>query len=414
MDIISKSYDKTSYVTKTAKAATLIQQFFKEKMGKFIKPISGDINRRIETYNYLVDAIHNDPTNNRYCMRLYKKNENSETIFRIGNKILLKKQIGSESVNGIVFNSTIRNKPLYRFATKVAIVTPDSEYDLAKLKILSNAVLTNKCPHFPILYISMRCNSFMDLNESSYSSSSKSLKKKESSDLLYFYPELIKNNRDKQFMFLLNELANGDLHNFIFNHLKDDNLLKNALTQVYLSLMFYYSIGKAMHNDAHWGNFLYHKIDAGGYFHYKIIGIDYYVENLGYLWVIWDYELSTSLSNRSMNYMDMDFKRIICAFYNDTYKFSGYYNEFTGWVLPGYKMNEIYKKSILKLYDEMFADNINRRPIELKSSLAFASHKFEIYINWILQLLNKNGFILTSIQSSAKIINSTPYEITAI
>jgi hypothetical protein len=48
--------------------------------------------------------------------------------------------------------------------------------------------------------------------------------------------------------------------------------------------------------------FLYHKIKKGGYFHYNIYGKDYYLENLGYLWIIWDFELSISFDK--MIYFD--------------------------------------------------------------------------------------------------------------
>ncbi len=55
--------------------------------------------------------------------------------------------------------------------------------------------------------------------------------------------------------------------------------------------MFFNKYVNAYHHDCHYGNFLYHLIEPGGYFHYNIYGTDYYIENLGYLWVIWDYGL---------------------------------------------------------------------------------------------------------------------------
>ncbi len=46
--------------------------------------------------------------------------------------------------------------------------------------------------------------------------------------------------------------------------------------------MFFYQETKYFHYDSHWGNFLYHKIKPGGYFHYNIFGNDYYIENYGF------------------------------------------------------------------------------------------------------------------------------------
>jgi hypothetical protein len=61
--------------------------------------------------------------------------------------------------------------------------------------------------------------------------------------------------------------------------------------------MFFHKYINAFHNDAHAGNFLYHKIKSDGYFHYNIYGKDYYLKNIGFLWVIWDFGLIQPFSN---------------------------------------------------------------------------------------------------------------------
>lgn len=43
------------------------------------------------------------------------------------------------------------------------------------------------------------------------------------------------------------------------------------------------------HNDLHAGNVLVHKIKPGGYFLYKINNKNYYVPNLGYVFLLWDF-----------------------------------------------------------------------------------------------------------------------------
>ena len=64
--------------------------------------------------------------------------------------------------------------------------------------------------------------------------------------------------------------------------------------------MFFHKYINAFHNDAHAGNFLYHRIKPGGYFHYNIYGQDFYLENIGYLWVIWDFGLIQPFSNSKL------------------------------------------------------------------------------------------------------------------
>ena len=64
--------------------------------------------------------------------------------------------------------------------------------------------------------------------------------------------------------------------------------------------MFFHKYINAFHNDAHAGNFLYHRIKPGGYFHYNIYGQDFYLENIGFLWVIWDFGLIQPFSNSNL------------------------------------------------------------------------------------------------------------------
>ena len=59
--------------------------------------------------------------------------------------------------------------------------------------------------------------------------------------------------------------------------------------------MFFQYYTNRIHSDTHSGNFLFFNIKKGGYFHYRIYGVDYYLENLGFLWVIWDYDLSITV-----------------------------------------------------------------------------------------------------------------------
>ena len=61
--------------------------------------------------------------------------------------------------------------------------------------------------------------------------------------------------------------------------------------------MFFHKHINALHCDTHGGNFLYHKIKPGGYFHYNLYGKDYYLENIGFLWVIWDFGLINPFHN---------------------------------------------------------------------------------------------------------------------
>ena len=167
--------------------------------------------------------------------------------------------------------------------------------NMRETKILakvSSLTLNNKTPHFPILYFNgyiTKDNRLTLLNDK--------------------LPISVK--KCKKFIVNFNEIFSGDLKTFIdenkYNNNKD--LLINALEQLFISILTFHKNMNLSHNDCHWGNFLYHKIKPGGYIHYKIFDKDIYLKNYGYLWIIWDYGLTSSLKNPLI-----DYTRVIHAF----------------------------------------------------------------------------------------------------
>ena len=148
------------------------------------------------------------------------------------------------------------------------------------------------------------------------------------------------------------------------------------------------------HCDSHWGNFLYHKIKPGGFFHYKIIGVDYYIENIGYLWVIWDFGLSRPFS-QNMYIMSDDIYRILTAFLSKKHKgwltFKDYDDNFSKTVLDIITYHKDTNKKAL--YNQMYS------PEGMK---LFASSLFKDFA--------KYGFISTKPPTDKKlIINDKPY-----
>ena len=408
---------------------------FKKLFYPFINRINTNINDRIKYNNLLNKILNIDETNENYCMRLYKKNANGTSIYIIGNKIILKKQIGIESDNGAIFLSSFKDKynKIYKYAIKCVVDNNANKKEIKLLKIVSNAVLNKKCPHFPILYSYIKCNNFLNFNIKSVSSE---ISKEEIEDIKN-YPKIIQNNKKKSFYFLLNELANGDLKTFLELFHNDYYLLLNAFGQIYLSLMFYYQETKHFHYDAHWGNFLYHKVKAGGYFHYNIFGNDYYIENYGFLWVIWDYGSSIEFkqSKKEFIYVDYDFKNIIKAFFND--------ND-NGWLSTNFLLNSNFKNIIMKINKELFIDtskellfekqnkyhtnvilkykrtfnfysklpiNNYTTPDEYEKFILYSPENINNIISFILNIFINNNVIKNKTNYNSKIINEKPYNI---
>ena len=386
--------------TPKTNAANKIRGFVKANIHKFIIRDTGNIENRIKNNNKILEYFAViDSRKKEYCMKFDKiDNHDKKPIFVInnsnGNDVILEKQIGSKSVFGVIYKSKFKNDDNISFATKVVLADEDNEYELNILKKLSKVVLERKCPHFPILFKTLRClkfNTILDNKDSGFK----------------YYPDLVKDNLNKEFMFLFNELANGDLKTFMRTYYQNTNLIKNALAQVFLSLMFFYHYTENIHCDAHHGNFLFHKIKPGGYFHYNILGVDYYVENLGYLWVIWDFSKALNSPNEVMN---KDYQYVIGAFYNEETAFPQSIKVLHGFLPRSYTMDETFKQTIVSMYNEMFID-LAQRPLEIKSNLSYTPERMKIYTAWTLSILVKNNLLLKSIFPSDTLINDKPYTI---
>jgi hypothetical protein len=343
----------------------------------YIKRVSVNIIDRINYYLIIKKYILSikEPSN---CVRLYNIDPKTyEPIYRIGSKIILDKKIGSESAYGIVYLSHFKSDvikgtkydKLNKFAVKITSQSKENKLEINVLKKLTRYVIELKCPHFPIIYGSLKCNN--SVIKSNIQDDYEIAKVGKYNKKLY--PILI--NKNKSLLIQINELASGDLYS-ILNKID----ILPTFTQVILSIMFFHNYIKAFHYDPHVGNFLYHKIKPGGYFHYNLYGKDYYLENQGYLWVIWDFGLIKPFNN---------IKNKIFINYDYTYL----YNR----LRMGYTPDKI--DIITKLYDTIIDKYITNDLTKLSN----------MNID-ILNYLIKNNPSFTNNKPS-NIINKTPYVI---
>lgn len=89
--------------------------------------INANIKDRIEYKNLLNKILNIDETNN--CMRIYKYGADGKPIYIIGNNIILKKQIGIESDNGIIFLSSTKDNynKIYKYAIKIVVENKENK-----------------------------------------------------------------------------------------------------------------------------------------------------------------------------------------------------------------------------------------------------------------------------------------------
>ena len=154
--------------------------------------------------------------------------------------------------------------------------------EIEVLKILTEKSINRECPNFPIIYNYLECN-----------------------------------EESKKYSAIITEKADGDFNNFFKEKYNDYELIKNAIEQIIMSIYFFNNLTGYYHNDCHFGNFLYFKIKKGGYLKYEINGKKYNIKNLGYLWIIWDFDRSSL--NSSSKIKTKDIKRFIDMIYDNYY-----------------------------------------------------------------------------------------------
>jgi hypothetical protein len=407
---------KTEVMKKSASLGKKIEALKKAKRAllPFKNRVSADIYHRNK---YLVLMRRELRNKKEGCMKIYKKKPDGTFLYRIGNRIILNKRIGSNSVYGIVYLSEFREKEkkMFTFASKVyGYVEKKAKMELELLTKMTDLVRMDMCPHFPILYGYVICNNILNNKDSFIESKGKKI----AQDITNF-PEIIKKNINSKIITTFNELANGDLWNFFEIYSKNMIFLANAIIQQFLSIMFFNYHTSRIHMDTHPGNFLYHKITPGGYFHYNLFGFDYYLENIGILWVIWDFDLSKTLDEAIKYYQykrnKNDYKRILSAYLPEKYE--------------GYCQNRdiSFNKSLFNLTYGIYNHQnsffikkpnfLSKMFLNRKEEDGYNSKSLKEYIinlPLILSSVNLDGknILLRKLPTGAKVINKNPYKMT--
>jgi len=304
--------------------------------------------------------------------------------------------------------------------------------------------------------------------ESSYIQSSDNKIKQEEIDNIDNYPKAIYYlSTEFKSVYILTELYDGNLEAFNKTYYKRSSLLQNALVQLYLSLFFFYQETNHFHIMINWNKYIYYKIKPGGYFHYKIFGEDYYLENLGFLWTITSFTDSINFNLNGKNkyqkiYICVDTIEIICFFINGlgkkwvqniqskfipdeikiTYGVDQYLEE------KYYKVSDSFNTIVKNIFNDVFIDNCymeiydkaTKNYVIAKYDRNYNSDIYNCYISFndnitkyksknpiindyifytpdnmnrmikvIMTAFKKHKIILTEVKDKTNIINKTPY-----
>ena len=217
----------------------------------------------------------------------------------IGN-IKIIKRIGSDSKNGLILLGELDD---YKIALKITKYNQKKTNELDTFKMVSNAVLNKETNNFPMLY---------------------DYKIYEPIDDYIRFPKIFHKFIKNPFIIYFNEIADGDLKEFLNENYDNDELIINALYQVLMSLVDFYRITGKFHNDSHSGNFLYHKISLLNKDLEYMNGDDKCkIRNLGYLFVIWDLEKSTEFHKHKYR-INSDIEKLLMEFFNENDRIKGF------------------------------------------------------------------------------------------
>lgn len=322
--------------------------------------------------------------NKNKCLKI-----NNENNIIIGNNIKIDSIIKDNTESGLVCTASFINinsklSAINKFYIKII----KNNVEDTELKVLEfiRRIFINSCPHFPLLYGYLKCNDIY----TSYDN----------------YPKFIKKNPEN--IILLIEAAKGTYDDFYKIHYNNNNLILNTLIQIYLSLMFFYKYIQSFHVDCHSGNYLYYKVDDNyGYYHYIINGIDYYLKNSGYIFVIWDFDMilpfdnsNSFLTTKKLKRMDItrDFYEILDFFINNNEDEDS--SKRNGEIHSQYKFNDEINR---------ITDNLNHLLIDYKNENKHNDiNNLRELENLLLNSLSINTEIFTTI-NPGNIINNTPF-----
>lgn len=261
------------------------------------------IEKRISNHERVNEYLNQDNLLNiKGCLvydnsKLYIRNRNYEFI--LSDKPITKGGsfgIAYSVTNEIILNTTIEK---FKYALKIQIDTEEANNEIYILNELTNKLISDKNIHLPVIYANFKCNNLEYVENS-------------------LFPEIIKKHKASYNISMV-ELGKGDFKQFVTNDGLTNELFVNAVAQIFMCILSLHKYGVA-HYDTHWGNFLYFKIKPGGYIRYVIDGTDYYLENLGYIWISWDFGISHKLYRNSDYIYDYGLFSLFLRHYTPNHK----------------------------------------------------------------------------------------------
>lgn len=275
--------------------AKQIQKFLKRNL--LVKYFS--LENRVRYYMYVVKFLKD--VNTFSCIKpktFATKTGSTVNGYTIENIIDLERRIGTDSVNGVIYKTSVKNmlgrSPMVAKLMQKYDTGNKNEVEINK-KVSANIISRKLSRHFLFTYKVFECTNWLDNKDT---------------------PSLIRN---EEYFVCLNELAHGDLVGLCENRmfLENDEIVINVACQSLLAIATFHKMG-LVHQDTHWGNFLYQLIEnKKGYYHYLINGKNYYLKSCCYNVMIYDFGNAVTYNARQKLKANEDYRKILEAFQNN-------------------------------------------------------------------------------------------------
>mgnify|MGYP001430712328 CR=1 FL=1 len=279
----SKKYYVSDLLNHSSKT-TKIQNFMKKTFANKFK-----LNNRLQYYNYINDKLKEVTATE--CLE--EKNFKDKEGFTIRNIINLEKKIGIEGFNGYIYLTSVKNAfGSFPIATKLMGNTKDNLNEISLMRFITDNIIKKKySKHFLMTYKSCICN-------------------------IDDYP------KDRK-LISINEIAAGDLNTLLNNEdvVRNKELLYNLLFQSIISIATFHNTVNNVHQDIHAGNFLWHKNNEKGYYHYIFNDESYYLKACEYNIMLYDFGYAKKIrSKKSILKILSDYSELLPSFLKNVFE----------------------------------------------------------------------------------------------
>lgn len=245
------------------------------------------LDNRIKLYNSAKKYL--DKIDEKTCITKVKKGRKS--LMTLSGMLFMDTKIGTKSAYGAIYLSSILNVPNLLVVSKITKRTEDNLTELIIMEQLTEKLVkTKKTKHFPLIYTTHICPDVDEVLS----------------------------------VVSVNELCNGDLKMLINNEsINDmpDEIVVNIIYQILISLTTFQHFGY-LHNDSHWGNFLYQNNKEIGYYEYEYKNQTFFIPSCPYNIMLYDFGLSKEIGDPNDKKCYGDFGKPLTAFqprHNPTY-----------------------------------------------------------------------------------------------